>query len=103
MGWERRGNGAYYYRATKVDGRVVKEYVGAGPLAELAARHDAERRAARAAEAAAQCLEHGRLAAIDAAVDAAHGAVETVLRASLVAAGYRLHRRGEWRRRRRDA
>ena len=33
MGWER---GRYYTRSKKVNGRVVREYVGTGQLAALA-------------------------------------------------------------------
>ena len=99
MGWERRRNGAYYYRAKKVDGRVVKEYVGAGPLAELLAAHDARERAERLAAAEARRVERARLAGVDDAAEVSHEAVEVLLRASLGLAGYHLHQRGEWRRR----
>jgi hypothetical protein len=37
MSWDRRG---YYYRVRKVNGRVVREYVGAGRVAELVAQMD---------------------------------------------------------------
>jgi hypothetical protein len=41
--WERRQRGGHYYtRSHKVYGRVVREYVGTGPLAKLAAETDAE-------------------------------------------------------------
>lgn len=43
MGWERRNNRRYYYRAKWVNGRVVKEYVGRGRAAEAAAAEDASR------------------------------------------------------------
>jgi hypothetical protein len=35
MGWERRRSGRYYYRARKINGRVVKEYVGQGHVQKL--------------------------------------------------------------------
>ena len=34
MGNERRGKHRYYYRSTRVDGRVVKVYVGKGRAAK---------------------------------------------------------------------
>jgi hypothetical protein len=49
MGWER----GYYYRSRKVGGRVVREHVGRGPVAELAAQLDDIRREERKAAAAA--------------------------------------------------
>ena len=102
MGWETRRNGAYYYRARKVDGRVVKEYVGAGPLAELLATRDARERAEHRAVAEGRRAERARLAGVDDAADTADAAIEALLRASLVMAGYHRHQRGEWRRRQRD-
>jgi hypothetical protein len=36
MGWER----GYYYRAKKVNGRVVKEYVGPGNVGRMAELDD---------------------------------------------------------------
>ena len=102
MGWETRRGKLYYYRARKVGGRVIKTYVGAGPLAEVVAAQDARARAECRAAAGARRAEQDRLAAVDAAVDHSHEAVETLLRASLVAAGYHLHNRGEWRRRQGD-
>src|SRR5215212_1642630 len=46
--WERRERGGLYYtKSRKVNGRVIREYVGMGPLAELAAEVDAEGRRQR--------------------------------------------------------
>jgi hypothetical protein len=36
MAWETRGSRRFYYRSHKVDGRIVRDYVGAGPVADRA-------------------------------------------------------------------
>ena len=99
MGWEARGNGRYYFRYRKVDGRVTRQYLGAGGVAELAAAADALRRADRRAamegrraeeaswrEALAPLLELSRVA-------------DLMARAALLAGGYHRHAR-TWRKRR---
>ena len=53
MAWESRQRGRgrrYYYRSRKVQGRVVKEYVGVGTEAERAAAADELARAERESE-----------------------------------------------------
>jgi hypothetical protein len=47
MAWER----GYYYCVRKVNGRVVREYVGTGEVAELVAQMDALERERRQLEA----------------------------------------------------
>ena len=101
MGWETRERGGRYYtRSRKVGGRVVREYVGGGRVAELAAALDAAERRERA-EARQRLRE---AAAADAAAFAALTELGCVLdglaAAFLIGAGYRRHHRGEWRRRR---
>ena len=89
MGWERRGNQAYYYQARREGGRVVKEYVP--PLvAAAAAAIDQDRREMRAADAKARKAARAALDALAAELDPLCD----------LAAGYRRHRRGEWRKRR---
>ena len=101
MPWERRDGcaGRYYTRSRKVNGRVVREYVGTGPLAEIAAERDRLERARRADAARRERAERERLAREEAPVAALDAAVTTLTRAALVLAGYHRHERGEWRRR----
>jgi hypothetical protein len=99
MGWEQRGNRDYYYRATRVGGRVVKEYVH--PLvAEAAALIDQDRREQRAAAAAAGKATRDALAALDAELAPLCDLADALARGALLAAGYHRHHRGPWRKRR---
>jgi hypothetical protein len=100
MAWEERERGGrYYYQSVREAGAVRKKYIGAGELAELIAhadetirRHREERRArAREELERMRGLVSGALE-LDEAVDALVGA-------HLVAAGFHRHR-GEWRRER---
>src|SRR4051794_15463829 len=101
MAWERRARGGLYYtRSRRVNGRVVREYVGTGQVADLAARVDAEARARRTQAVATSAAERARLDALDEQVTTLSNASETLARSSLLVAGYYRHARGEWRRRR---
>ena len=100
MGWEQRGGQRYYYTAERVDGRVVKRYVGAGPLVAEFAVLQTEFRAAEAAEAARLRRQRDELAALGDAVAALDGLADAVAAAALVAAGFHRHHRGPWRKRR---
>jgi hypothetical protein len=101
MGWEsRRGRGRYYTRSRKVDGQVVREYVGTGLLGELAARQDAEARAERLAERERLQAEETRLAAVAAPLHELSQLLDGLTAATLIAAGYHQHHRGAWRKRR---
>ena len=97
MGWDK---GRYYTRSKKVNGRVVREYVGAGRVAELAARMGALERERREAERAAFRSVRAELDALDRPLNELHDLADLVARAALVAAGYRQHKRGEWRKQR---
>ena len=99
--WERRERGGLYYtRSRKVNGRVVREYVGGGLLGQLAARMDAEERRRREEERASRRDERERIEALEAPVAELCEAAEILARATLVAGGYRQHNRGEWRKQR---
>ena len=104
MGWETRERGGRYYtRSRKVNGRVVREYVGTGRVAELAAMLDAAERRERAKEREALRLAAARDAPADAALAELGRVLDGLAAAFLIEAGYRRHHRGEWRRRRHDA
>jgi hypothetical protein len=99
--WEKRERGGLYYtRSRKVGDRVVREYVGTGPLAKLAAEMDALERRQREKEAEAWQVERKRLEALDEPTEELCEATELLARATLLASGYHQHKRGEWRQRR---
>lgn len=99
--WESRERGGLYYtRSRKEGGRVVREYVGSGVLGEIAALEDKYERRRREEEAAFWKEERERLEELAVPVDELCEAAEILARATLLAAGYRRHNRGEWRKRR---
>ena len=96
MAWERRGNGKFYYRSRRVQGRVVKEYVGGGEAGHQAAAADqASRKSRRQAvwlgkeenkdvdDLVVQLNEFGTL-------------LDQVLTCQLLCAGWKKHHR-QWR------
>jgi hypothetical protein len=101
MGWEtRRGSGHYYTRSRKVNGRIIREYVGSGLVAELAARQDAEARAQRLAERERLQHEAARWASASTPLKELGQLLDGLTAATLIAAGYHQHHRGAWRKRR---
>ena len=101
MSWETRGvYGPYYTRSRRVDGRVVREYVGRGPLAEIIAQADEAEREARRLERGREREQLEQDRELDQLFSAYSAGVDELLRGVLEAAGYYRHKRGEWRRRR---
>ena len=99
MSWIQRGPHTYYYRSVRHGGRVTKEYLGTGPLAELAAAADVEQREERDAARAVWRQERADLEALDQQLDAWWNASRVLLTATLYTEGYYQHDRGEWRKR----
>jgi hypothetical protein len=98
MAWEERERGTRYYtRSKRVNGRVTKEYIGSGPIAELMALADETDRRRREEEARAWRKEREDLERLDGEAGDLYELAELLNRAGLVAAGYRQHNRGEWR------
>jgi len=101
MAWEtRNGRGRYYTRSQRVNGRVVRQYVGTGPMAELIALQDAERQAFRLQEQQAWQREKAAIEASEKAVSRSSAQLWDAIRLILTANGFYRHHRGEWRRRR---
>src|SRR5262245_45941618 len=96
MAWER----GYYYRVRKVGGRVVREYIGRGPAAELIAELDAFERAEKEHRRFDRAAEADRWADLDRRVTAFCELADLMAEAAFLAAGYHRHKRGEWRKRR---
>ena len=99
--WEKRERGGLYYtRSRKVNGKVVREYVGGGPVGKIAALEDEYERRRREEEAVFWKEEREHLEALAAPVEEMCETSEVIARAVLVASGYHRHNRGEWRKRR---
>src|SRR5262245_32102481 len=97
MAWEIRGDRRYYTRSRKVHGRVVREYVGTGAVAEFVAVADALRRADRRADVEARRTAQARWQAALTPSLVLSRAIDLLTRATLLAAGYRQHARCCWR------
>jgi len=101
MAWEtRNGGGRYYTRSKRVNGRVRREYIGSGPVAELIAAQDAERRGERDESWAAWNRLKRDLQNAEALVDRCWEEASALTTGVLVSAGFYRHHRGEWRKRR---
>jgi hypothetical protein len=97
MGLER---GRYYTRSRRENGRVVREYVGSGYIAKLAAQLDALQRSEREDKRETERAMRAELAAHDDQLNEFVELTEELARAALFAAGYRQHNRGAWRKQR---
>ena len=97
MGWER---GRYYTRSRKINGRVVREYVGGGEAGDLCARLDAIKREQLTAETHAFQSLREDLTERDALLEKLGKQCDELIRAAMVVAGFHCHNRGKWRRKR---
>jgi len=99
-GETRQRGGSYYTRSRRVNGRVVREYIGGGERGEQAAAADAIARERREAERAEHTREVRQRDTAQAQLMSWYAAVDAHLHRALTVAGYHQHKRGEWRRRR---
>jgi hypothetical protein len=98
MAWEKRGTRRYYTRTRRICGRRVREYYGNGERAEQVAAEDEYRQALRTLTRNAIKRHVSRFADADAVLSRLEGLTQRLTRASLLAAGFRQHDLGEWRR-----
>src|SRR4051812_547187 len=102
MPWKRRGDTVYYYRSVRVGSRVRSEYKGSGEIGELFAEISEVNRTTRRKLREADLLdvEHFQVEQRRLGFDDYCRRVENLARPALEAAGYRRHKRSEWRKRR---
>lgn len=96
MGWDK---GKYYTRSRRVNGRVVREYIGGGEAGEAAEALDELEREERQYERERLKAQQAETAAFDDSIANICQLADTVTKAAMVAAGFHQYR-GEWRRKR---
>ena len=69
MGWERRRQGTFYYRSTRIGSRVRKTYFGNGALANLIAHQDELQKDVRGAAAERRREARQQLESVDETLD----------------------------------
>ena len=100
MAWEQRGNRSYYYRSVRSGTRVTKEYIGGGRVASLIAQLDETEREKKTQRRERLELDRQRWAALERPMLELDELTDLLVTAAMMAAGFRRHDRGAWRRRR---
>src|SRR5579884_1326057 len=97
MSWDKSKTGKRYYSQSKrVGDKILRTYIGGGPLAQVIALEDARRREERR-RLRAELESH---LAIMAAIDRFCAEADLTVARHLSGKGYRQHNRGEWRKKR---
>jgi len=99
MAWQQRGDKRYLYRSVKHQGRVIREYLGTGPVAEAMYHVEVLERQQRQAEATAWRQTLADQAAIDVQVQRWWAQQDLLLQALLYSEGCYRHDRSPWRKR----
>jgi hypothetical protein len=97
MHQDRRG---YWYRSKREGGRVVKEYVGRGVAGEVMAQLESLDRQSEALARVYERAGAAEMQALDREVKAACDVAAAAMSVTLEDAGYRLHARSQWRKKR---
>ena len=100
MGWETRASGRRYYtRSYRQQGKIVRQYIGTGELAEIVSQNDAIEREVRIAEATEFRQSKLQDQQINQSLDLLDDIVDCLSKGFLIAIGYHQHNRSEWRKR----
>src|SRR5215213_6995212 len=102
MALEKRNGNLYYYRSVRDGEKVRRVYVGAGETPRIAHEQDVMSRADEERRRQEEHRAQERLEALCAPVLEIGKAAEILVRAHLIAAGYRRYQR-HWRRERESA
>lgn len=102
MGWDRKGEYAYYSRSHRENGKIKRQYIPLS-LATTVARMDEYRRSARKSDSKLilDLKLHVRLDLAE--IDSMITATDSLLLEIAESAGYYRHDRGAWRKRRRNS
>ena len=99
MSWVQANGKAYYYRAWKRHGKVVRQYLGSGPEAHEAALEDVRRRQERERKREVLRATRQHWKDKDQVVQDVADRIRILFHAAMTATGFYQHDRGEWRRR----
>jgi hypothetical protein len=99
MPWSYRGDRKYFTRASRVGGRVVHEYLGAGEAAVQAAAEVERRRAERLGRTEDACRYRNEHSEAAGPLEDLARLTELLAKGTLIALGYHQHDR-TWRKRR---
>lgn len=100
MSWEKRNkHSMYFYKKRRVNGKLVREYFGHGPIAQLFAAADQRAAQSRAAEHAELDAMQAESARLDRILDRQEKLLQLLISSQLILAGYYNHK-GQWRKRR---
>ena len=97
MAWEKRHKSNCYYRSRRVGDKVLRDYMGRGPEAELSAELDVQRRQQHQTERAGWADFVSEVLAADGMVDDLNRHCQLLASALFLISGFHNHN-GEWRR-----
>lgn len=96
MAWIKKGNRKYYYRSRREGDRVISEYMGVGPLAELQAEQDQAERLERQGRMRQQKKRRLEFKEAEQAADRAGNLINMITQAAYLVTGHYTHKR-QWR------
>ncbi len=96
MGWEKRGNGLYYYRKHRCGKKVYSEYVGTGPGVEAIALTEQQLRENSSYMKQFEQKEQEREKELSRHVDEICSFIRVLVGGHMLTNGYHNHH-GQWR------